>query len=316
MDDMSQPISQQLVAVGERVAEGARNLRRMRKAELMGHAAGLGVNTRRRGPDGKPNVWRRMQAARLDCAARTLSLADPPYFAAVAAGASAASADLSCGAGEMSAGDAQRAPDAAPPAEFEPSGDAVGAADTPRQTAPSPPQPEAAPRLELGAQLLAADFAGLTGRQGKAQLRRAARVLHVRRGAAATDAKLKEACRRVVASQVTLDRYARMPGQVPEPSSDGGPGAIALAPVSGNASARAPAKPRAMRARTRSYKLAARERARCCRAQPSAKVCSRAREHGPRRKAREHGPDRKAKQRRQARERRQRRASQEQGAGA
>ena len=82
MVDMSQPISQQLVAVVERVAEGARNLRRMRKAELMEHAAGLGVNTRRRGPDGKPNVWRRMQAARFDCAARTLSLADPPRAAA------------------------------------------------------------------------------------------------------------------------------------------------------------------------------------------------------------------------------------------
>ena len=82
MVDMSQPISQQLVAVVERVAEGARNLRRMRKAELMGHAAGLGVNARRRGPDGKPNVWRRMQAVRLDCAARTLSLADPPRAAA------------------------------------------------------------------------------------------------------------------------------------------------------------------------------------------------------------------------------------------
>ena len=79
---MSHPISHQLGAVVERVAEGARNLRRMRKVELMGHAAGLGVNTRRRGPDGKPNVWRRMQAARLDCAARTLSLADPPRAAA------------------------------------------------------------------------------------------------------------------------------------------------------------------------------------------------------------------------------------------
>ena len=61
MDDTSQPISQQLVAVVERVAEGARNLRRMRKAELMGHAAGLGVNTRRRGPDGKKNVHRSME---------------------------------------------------------------------------------------------------------------------------------------------------------------------------------------------------------------------------------------------------------------
>ena len=82
MDDMSEPISQQLVAVVERVAEGARNLRHMRKAELMEHAAGLGVNTRRRGPDGKPNVWRCMQAVRYDCAARTLLLADPPRVAA------------------------------------------------------------------------------------------------------------------------------------------------------------------------------------------------------------------------------------------
>ena len=82
MDDMPEPISQQLVAIVERVAEGARNLRHMRKAELMERAAGLGANTRRRGPDGKPNVWRRMQAARLDCAARALSLADPPRAAA------------------------------------------------------------------------------------------------------------------------------------------------------------------------------------------------------------------------------------------
>ena len=78
MVDMSQPISQQLVSVVERVAEGARNLRRLRKAELVRHAAGLGVNTRRRGPDGKPNVWRCVQSARLDCAARTLALANPP----------------------------------------------------------------------------------------------------------------------------------------------------------------------------------------------------------------------------------------------
>ena len=82
MVDMSQPISQQLVSVVERVAEGARNLRHLRKAELMKHAAGLRVNTRRRGPDGKPNVCRRMQAVRLDCAARALLLADPPRVAA------------------------------------------------------------------------------------------------------------------------------------------------------------------------------------------------------------------------------------------
>ena len=67
---MSQPISQQLVAVVERVAEGARNLRHMRKAELMEHAAGLGVNTRRRGPDGKNNVYRSMEEVRRDCAER------------------------------------------------------------------------------------------------------------------------------------------------------------------------------------------------------------------------------------------------------
>ena len=90
---MSQPISPQFVAVVERVAEGARDLRHMRKAELMGRKAGLGVYTRRKAPDEKPNVWRRMQAVRLDCAAQTLSLADPPHVAAAAAGASAASAD-------------------------------------------------------------------------------------------------------------------------------------------------------------------------------------------------------------------------------
>ena len=49
--DMSQPISQ---------AQGARNLCEMRKSELMKHAAGPGVETRRRGPDGKKHVYRSM----------------------------------------------------------------------------------------------------------------------------------------------------------------------------------------------------------------------------------------------------------------
>ena len=134
--------------------------------------------------------------------------------------------------GGMSAGDAQRAPDAASPTEFEPSGDAVCAADTPRQTSPSPLQPGAAPRFGLGAHLLAADFSGVTGRQGQAQLRRAAAALKVRRRAASTNAKPKEACQRAVVSQVTLHRYSRMPGQVPAPSAGRGSGVIAPAAVS------------------------------------------------------------------------------------
>ena len=67
---MSQPISQQLVAGVERVDEGDCTLNRMRKPELMGYAAGLGVNIRRRGPDGKKNVYRSMEEVRRDCAER------------------------------------------------------------------------------------------------------------------------------------------------------------------------------------------------------------------------------------------------------
>ena len=67
---MSQPIRHQLVAGVERVDEGDCNLNRTRKAELMVYAAGLGVNIRRRGPDGKNNVHRSMEEVRRDCAER------------------------------------------------------------------------------------------------------------------------------------------------------------------------------------------------------------------------------------------------------
>ena len=67
---MSQPISHQLVAGVERVDEGDCNLNRARKAELMAYASGLGVNIRRRGPDGTNNVYRSMGEVRRLCAER------------------------------------------------------------------------------------------------------------------------------------------------------------------------------------------------------------------------------------------------------
>ena len=109
------------------------------------------------------------------------------------------------------------------------------------QPASAPPHPGSALRLAGGARLLSTDCAGMTGRQGQAELRRAAAALHVRKRAHVTKAKLKEACKRSVASQVTLGRYVGTPGQVPAPSSGGDPGAIAPAPVSDSASARIPA---------------------------------------------------------------------------
>ena len=166
---------------------------------------------------GTTNLYRSVDDVRRDCVERAQSLAGPPQFAVVAAGGGAASGQQLSAAGEMSSGDVQSAPDAAPPAEFEPCGDALGVADAPPQIAPALPQPGGGPRHAGGAHSLAADFGGMTGRQGRAELRRMAAALQVRKHAGQTNAQLKEACQRAVASQVTLGRFVRIPAQAPAP---------------------------------------------------------------------------------------------------
>ena len=95
----------------------ARNVSDMRKTELMEYAKGLGVETRRRGPDGKNNLYRSVEDVRRHCAERAQSLAGPPQSAEGAAGGGAASGQEISAAAEMLSGDVQSAPDAAPPAE-------------------------------------------------------------------------------------------------------------------------------------------------------------------------------------------------------
>ena len=53
----------------------------MRKLELMKYAVGIGVETRRRGPDGKKNLYRPVEEVRRECEERAQSLAGPPQIA-------------------------------------------------------------------------------------------------------------------------------------------------------------------------------------------------------------------------------------------
>ena len=89
------------------------------------------------------------------------------------AGGGSCSGEQFVAAGDMSSGEASCAPVAAPPPEVQPGAQAAGDADAPPQSHPAPPLPKATPRLAGGANLLAADFAGATGRRGKAELQRA-----------------------------------------------------------------------------------------------------------------------------------------------
>ena len=111
----------------------------------------------------------------------------------------------------------------------------------------------------------------------------------------------RDCAERAAASQVTLDRYVGVPGQVPAVTSGGDFRRIAFAPVSDSASSSTPAQPEATRVR------AIRER------QPKRK----AREQHPKRKAREQQPKRKAREqhpKRKARERHPKRKLREQDA--
>ena len=49
----------------------------MRKKDLMNHAVGIGVETRRIGPDGKKNVYRSVHEVRRECEERAQSLTGP-----------------------------------------------------------------------------------------------------------------------------------------------------------------------------------------------------------------------------------------------
>ena len=106
---------------------------------------------------------------------------------------------------------------------------------------------------------------------------------------------------RAAASQVTLDRYVGMPGQVLAVTSGSDFRRIAFAPVSDSASSSAPAQPEATRVRA----IRGRHQER------------KGRGHHPKRKAREQQPKRKAREqhpKRKARGRHPKRKLREQGA--
>ena len=77
----------------------------MHKHELMKHAAGIGVETRRRGTDGK-HVFRQMADVRRDCVLKAQSLAGPVQVSEVVAGGGSCSDEQFVAAGEMSYGEA------------------------------------------------------------------------------------------------------------------------------------------------------------------------------------------------------------------
>ena len=118
-------------------------------------------------------MYRNVADVRRDCALRAQSLAGPVQVSEVVAGGGSCSCEQFVAAGEMLSGEASCAPVAAPPPEVQPGAQAAGDADAPPHSHPAPPLPKAALRLAGGANLLAADFAGATGRRGKAELQRA-----------------------------------------------------------------------------------------------------------------------------------------------
>ena len=193
----------------------------------MRYATSLGIETRRRGPDGKQNLWRRTEEVKRDCAERLQSLAGSPYRAQSLAGPPEFAAVGE--GGVVSSGQEQAAAEGATPAD-----------DEPRQARTLPS--------------LHSYFSGM----GKSELRREAAKLHLRKHGAQTTAQLREACQRAVSSQGTLDRYARGSGMEPAATSHIEPAATSPTPVSGSAAARAPERKLPVRPRARDYKAGSR----------------------------------------------------------